>query len=456
MTLPIRARLTLWYIGVLAVVVVGLSVGVLWLQNRFSRSQLDEDLTALSTAIAKAVQQDLNDGHSLADAAHEARENFDTPIRTVAVLDGGGRVLSAHWRGFRRESLPAASGAVTEATIVQDKLPWRVHLRRARSAEGPFTILVATSENPITHDQHVLIKSLLVGVPLALLFSAVIGWWAASRALRPLTSMSDEAERITVTSLRTPLPHSHADDEVGQLGRAFNHLLQRVATAVDTQRQFMADASHELRTPVSAARTAADVTLARPHRREEEYREALSIVLSQTERLGRMVDDMLVLARADVGGYRLRREVCDLGAILAECADTARLLGRPRRIPVDAQLVSVRFDGDPALVRQLALNMLENAIKHTPDGGGTVRLSMRASDHHAEIRIQDHGCGVPLVDRDRIFERFVRLDEARENSGGAGLGLPIARWIAESHGGTLTLASSGPTGSTFVARLPIL
>jgi heavy metal sensor kinase len=456
MTLPIRARLTLWYIGVLALVVVGLSVGVLWLQYRFSRSQLDEDLTALSTAVAKVIQQELNEGRSLAGAAREVRENFNTPIRTVAVLDGSGRVLSAHWRGFRRESLPPGRGAATAATIVQDKLPWRVHLQRARSAEGPYTIVVATSENPITHDQHVLMKSLLVGVPLALLFSAVIGWWAASRALRPLTSMSDEAERITVTSLRTPLPHSHADDEVGQLGRAFNHLLQRVATAVDTQRQFMADASHELRTPVSAARTAADVTLARPHRREEEYREALAIVLSQTERLGRMVDDMLMLARADVGGYRLRREVCDLGAILSECADTARLLGQPRRIAVDAHLVSMRFDGDPALVRQLALNVLENAIKHTPDGGGAVRLSMRATDHHAEIRVQDHGCGVPLVDRDRIFERFVRLDEARENSGGAGLGLPIARWIAESHGGTLTLASSGPTGSTFVARLPIL
>lgn len=454
MTVPIRVRLTLWYVGVLTLVILAFSVGVLWLQDRFSRSQLDAELGTLTSAVVSAMHEELAEHPSLEHAAREARENFNTPNRTVAILDGAGRPLAAHWRGFRRESVPPLDRARPVATVIQDRLPWRVHLVRDRS-DRPFTIVVAASENPITHDRHVLIKSLLVGTPLALLLSALVSWWAASRALAPLTAISDEAERLTATSLRVQLPGSEATDEIGQLARAFNRLLERVATAIDTQRQFMADASHELRTPVSAARTAADVTLARPRRREREYRDALAIVLTQTRRLGRMVDDMLVLARADVGGHRVRPQPCDLDAILAECAGTARLLAQSKAVHVDANLQpAVRISGDPTLVRQLALNLLENAIRHTPEGGA-VRLSLAASDHVAEIRVADTGCGIPPADRDRIFERFVRLDTARESSGGAGLGLPIARWIAESHGGTLTIAASGAGGSTFLARLPL-
>jgi len=349
----------------------------------------------------------------------------------------------------------ALTGRAITASVMQDKLPWRVHVLRPRSAAGPFTIVVATSENPITHDRHRLIKSFLVGAPLALALSAIVCWWAASRALRPLTAMSDEAERITLASLGAALPCPDTSDEIGQLGRAFNRLLARVAASVDTQRQFMADASHELRTPVSAARTAADVTLARAHRHEREYRDALAIVLTQTQRLGRMVDDMFVLARADVGGHRVRPQPCALDAILADCAATVRLLARPKRISVDAELQPLSLTADPALVRQLALNLLENAVKHTPPDG-TVRLTARAVDRVAEIHVADTGCGIPDTERERIFERFVRLDAARDSSGGAGLGLPIARWIAQAHGGTLAVAESGPAGSIFVARLPML
>ncbi|HZP48144.1 MAG TPA: ATP-binding protein [Vicinamibacterales bacterium] len=455
MTLPIRARLTLWYVGLLAIVLIGFSAGVLWLQNRFSRAQLDQELAALASAAGGTMQEELRERGDLARAARDARESFATPNRTVAIIDASGRVLAARWRGFRRDSAPPFDGRPLVATVVQDGLPWRLHMRRDASSGGAFTILVAASENPITHARHVLVKSLLIGAPLALLVSATVAWWAASRALRPLTAMSEEAERITVQSLGQELPCPTADDEIGQLGRAFNHLLQRVASAVDSQRQFMADASHELRTPVSAARTAADVMLARPHRREREYREALSIILTQTRRLGGMVDDMLALARADVGGYRVRLQPCELDRVLAECADTARLLAKPKRVTVDARLQpAVRISGDPTLVRQLALNVLENAITHTPTSG-VVRLSMRSRGDSAEIEIADSGSGIPEAERERIFERFVRLDTARESSGGAGLGLPIARWIAEAHGGTLTLAATGPAGSTFVARLPI-
>ncbi len=168
-----------------------------------------------------------------------------------------------------------------------------------------------------------------------------------------------------------------------------------------------------------------------------------------------MVEDMLVLARADAGGYRLHVTSAPLDNLLEECAAAARVLASAAGISFDATLEDgVVAEVDAALVRQLALNLLENAIKHT-HRGGRVGMSLRAVSDHAEIAVADTGCGIAAAEREHIFERFVRLDSARHAVGGAGLGLPIARWIAEAHHGTLTLEESGPSGSTFVARLPL-
>jgi heavy metal sensor kinase len=456
MTIPIRARLTVWYVAVLALVLIAFGAGVLVLQARFSRSQFDEELTTLATTVSSALRAELAESHELARAASETREDFNLPNRTIAILDGDGRVVAAHWRGFRPPNLPTLGARpMTTATVLQDALRWRVRMQREQSEDGPFTVFVAASENPLTREQRLLVKALLVGAPVALIFSAVVCWWAASQALRPVTDMSEQAERIPAGSLDVRLSGRDANDEVGQLRRAFNRLLDRLAAGLATQRQFMADASHELRTPVCAARAAAEVTLSRPHRDEEEYRDALDIVAAQTRRLARMVDDMLVLARADAGGYRLRPSDCFVDEVLAECAAAAGVLASVEGIALETSIQhGVESAVDEALVRQLVLNLLENAVKHTP-AGGRVCLSLRVAAGCAVIVVSDTGRGIAAEERERIFERFVRLDAARDATGGAGLGLPIARWIAEAHHGTLTLEESGPSGSTFVARLPL-
>jgi heavy metal sensor kinase len=456
MSMPIRVRLTLWHIGVLTAVLLAFSAGVLWMQGRYIRMQFDTELGGIALTTSGILRSELAQSHQLARAAAETRKAVDIPNRSVAILDGAGRPVAGHWRGFRRASVPSlADGLPLTRTVMQGTQAWRVRLQREDSPDGSFMIVVAAAEAPIAREQTVLARTLLVGTPAALLVSAVIWWWAASRALAPLTHMSDDAERITVESINSGLTTSDSDDEVGQLGRAFNRLLGRVSAAVDSQRQFMADASHELRTPVSAARTAAEVTLAQPHRDEEEYRDALAIVSAQTERLGRMVDDMFVLARADAGGYRIRMAECFADEVLAECTEAAHMLATARDIEFEAILEPcVPLRADEALLRQLTFNLLENAIKHTPPGG-RVRLELRGTASHAELTVADTGCGIPLEDHDRIFERFVRLDEARDALSGAGLGLPIARWIAESHGGTLTLEGGSSPGATFVARFPL-
>ncbi|MCU1383477.1 MAG: cusS [Acidobacteria bacterium] len=456
MNLPIRSRLTIWYIGVLAAVLLSFSAGVLWVQGRYSRMQFDAELASVGLTTASVLRSELAESHQLARAAAETRKAVDIPNRTVAILDAGGNPVAGHWRGFHRVNLPRPGAEpLMTTTVLQDAAPWRVRLQRTDSPDGAYYIVVAAAEAPMTREQRVLARTLLVAMPIALLLSAGICWWAASRALEPLTRMSEEAERITVHSLDSGLSTVQQDDEVGQLGRSFNRLLARVSAAVESQRQFMADASHELRTPLSAAQTAAEVTLAQPHREEEEYRDALEIVQTQTQRLGRMVDDMFVLARADAAGYRLRVSDGFADEMLIECAEAARVLAAAQGIALDVALEpAIPLRADEALIGQLALNLLENAIKHTP-AGGRVRLELRRVDAWAQIAVVDSGSGIPPADRARIFERFVRLDEARENVGGAGLGLPIARWIAESHGGTLMLQSSGPQGSTFLVRLPL-
>jgi len=232
---------------------------------------------------------------------------------------------------------------------------------------------------------------------------------------------------------------------------AFNGVLDRLSASVGVQRRFMTDASHELRTPVSVARTAAQVTLAAPSRSEAEYREALGIVASQTERLTRVVDDMFLLALADVDGRALARHYLYFDEVVAECVQAATVLAAERGMTIALETPEgVQMRGDDELLRRMVMNLLDNAVRYSPDGSAIV-VTVDVTPGQVTLTVEDTGAGIPETKRDRVFERFVRLETARPTSGG-GLGLPIARWIAEQHGGSLWLESSD-RGSRFVATL---
>jgi len=244
------------------------------------------------------------------------------------------------------------------------------------------------------------------------------------------------------------------DDELGQLARAFNGLVARLRAALETQRQFMADASHELRTPVSVIRTASDVMLSRDHRDEAEYREALTMAGEQARQLGRLVDDMLVLARADGGAYPIRPVDLYLDDVVEDCRKAVGVLAAERGIAVTvsgARDVPIR--GDEELLRRLMLNLMQNAVQHSPPGGG-VSVGVCPNGSRVYVRVTDSGPGIAEADQARIFERFVQLDPSRRAEG-TGLGLTIAKWIAEAHDGSLRLESSAPSGSTFCVDLPL-
>jgi signal transduction histidine kinase len=272
--------------------------------------------------------------------------------------------------------------------------------------------------------------------------------------------MSERARLIGAKSLDQKLPVANPRDELGQLTVTFNELLARLDAAFTQQRQFMADASHELRTPLSVIRTTTGVTLDQPHHDESEYRDAVSMIDEQARRLTRIVEDMFTLARADAGRYPLRKSKFYLDELIEEAVRAASVLASGKRVTINVVNSSeALFYGDEDLLRQMILNLLDNAVKYAPEGSA-VSLSLTRQRGYYLIEVSDAGPGIPAEAQSHIFERFYRVDKARSRSkgavgGGGGLGLAIARWIAESHEGSLRLARSDKSGSAFVASLPI-
>jgi heavy metal sensor kinase len=320
--------------------------------------------------------------------------------------------------------------------------------------------VVNQSLEPLTDQLDALQNILYVAVPLALTLAGLGGWFLARRGLAPLMAISARAEHISVENLDQRLPIENPRDELGRLAATFNELLARLSSSFAQQRQFMADASHELRTPLSSIRTTATVALQREDREKSEYREALTIVEQQARRLTRIVEDMFLLARADAGHPALQDTEFYLDELLTETARAAAVLASRKNLQVEVSpLPEAPFRGDEGLLRQMMWNLLDNAIKYTPRTG-RVRIVLESSNTQYSIIFADTGTGIPPEVASHIFERFYRAAKSRSSpaetagEGGAGLGLPIARWIAEAHRGRLELQHSDQTGSTFVVFLP--
>jgi two-component system OmpR family sensor kinase len=294
-------------------------------------------------------------------------------------------------------------------------------------------------------------------VPIALVIAGLGGSFLARQSLSPVVAMADRARKIGVENLSARPPVANPRDELGHLAETFNELLSRLEASLVQQRQFMADASHELRTPVATTRTAAGVALQQPHRDEHEYRETLEIVEQQAARLSRVVDDMFTLARADAGNYPVRMTPMYLDEVVDEVVRSARVMASPRSVTIETSTVpSAAFTGDEELVRRMLVNLIDNAVAHSPPGT-TVRVELDETAQGFAIAVKDQGPGIPEPIRQHIFERFYRGDASRRSGthDGAGLGLALTRWIAQAHGGDVILARSSSSGSTFVVSLPL-
>jgi signal transduction histidine kinase len=310
----------------------------------------------------------------------------------------------------------------------------------------------AASLEPVRRHTGQIRSILLAIIPLTVVVAAAGGWLSARSTLRPISRLATEADQASHDQPAVRLSVPPGNDELTSLATAFNSLVQRLQTAAEQQRQFMADASHELRTPVSVIRSAADVTLSQPERSAAEYHDSITVIAEQAKRLTRLVEDLFLLSRADAKGRPLRTTRFYLDDLVADCVRAVEVSGTPKHIAFDINGdTDVEITGDEDLIKRMLSNLLENAVHHTR-AGTHVHITLQRHRDRVDVVIADTGPGISAHDRERIFARFVRLDP--KSPYGAGLGLPIARWIAETHGGTLVLAESSPSGSTFVVSLP--
>ena len=463
----LRARLTLWYVGAFSVILILFSGGVFFFAGRTLRERQDTNLrSTLQSASSGLTRYAAHAGGSL---PADALENPRFSGQVVTLLDLEGRVLAKRPTDSvlplrlpsfsERPSESPRFYELEESNSESDDGCRGVYQRVADASQNAYVLIVAESSEPLNDQLDAIQNSLMIAIVLALLLVGSGGWLLARASLAPVTAMATATERITAKNLDERLPVKNSRDELGRLASTFNNLLSRLSVAFSQQRQFMAEASHELRTPLSVIQTTSQVTLQTPGRSEDEYREAMAMIEQQARRLTGIVKDMFVLARADAGDRALQCGDVYLDELLAEIARAAAMLASQKNLQIEVQpLQEAPFRGDEGLLRQMIWNLVDNAIKHTPESG-KVWIALESRETEYVITVRDTGNGISPEDQGHIFERFYRGDQARSRTetvtgGGAGLGLPIARWVAEAHHGRLELQRSDASGSTFAAFLP--
>lgn len=441
----IRGRVTAAAsVAALAVLVVT-SVGLLAVHRRGLTNALDEAISAAESGAAERVR---------------AGVPLD-PLPSVVDDDGFVQVV-----GPRGDVVSASAGALERDPVVpppQGQRQWRttfvpfdgsrfrVLSTRASSPDGPVTIHVGAPLDDVDDSVGLLLRSLAAAVPATSALLALVVWVLVGRTLQPVESIRQQVRAISGSDLSRRVSEPAADDEIGRLARTMNDMLARLESAADEQRRFAADASHELRSPLTRMRAELEVDLAHPGRADPLATHRS--LLEELTALEGLVSDLLLLARVDADAPVAAPEPVPVSELIEEM--TARVAAAGLDGPVTevgpASLVGLSVDGDRNQLRRLLGNVVDNAIRHARHRVG---FEVATEGPDVLIAVADDGPGVPDADRERIFERFARGDEARSAGGGTGLGLAIARQIARRHRGTVSLDGASP-GARFVIRLPL-
>jgi len=448
----VRKRLTLWYAGALATILL-LFAGCVYL---FARQGL-----------AAYVSQQLGDDYSAIeimarDDPGELEELEEHGVAGVFRVDQDESIVfrTAEWRRLGLDDQLAKVATEGELTVeAEDDRHFRVRVRSFGDGHRQIRIAVAMDLEPVMQSLSRIGHVLLIALPVAIGFSLLGGYLLANRLLTPVAAMATKARQITAECLSERLPIDNPHDEFGQLAHVFNHTLERLEDSFARLRRFTSDASHELRTPLTAMRSVGEVAL-REGDDAVEYREAIGSMLEEVDRLTRLVESLLLLTRADAGAARLAIEQLDVATLVNETAEHMRPLAeeRSQSIVVDAHRTGAPQTRDTVAervtLRHALINLLDNAIKYSPEGAA-IRVSVSGDSAGIAIAVADEGPGIPDEERERIFERFYRMDKARSREvGGVGLGLSIAKWAVEANGGRIELDSQPGRGATFRVVLP--
>ena len=447
----VRVRLTLWHIGAVVVVLAVYAAVVFTFVSRNASEALNRRIRGDFQWAAAMVEETPDGGISWYEDLTE-EESF-----WLQVWSPDGELLYQNSES-RRNPLPgtremAVQADDTFAEVAHPVAPARVLTRRGTIGSRPVVIQVARSEAPMREELRQLMLVFVLGLPVAVAVAGLGGYRLARRALRPVELMTERARSITAERLSDRLPVDNPDDEMGRLATVFNDTLGRLDASFTQMRQFTANVSHELRTPLTAIRSVGEVGL-REHRDEGAFRSIIGSMLEEADRLASLVDRLLTLSRAETGQAKLSMAPFDLCALAEEVAGHLDVLAEERHQSITVErLGTPHAYADRIVVRQAVINLVDNAIKFSPEGG-RVRIRVAEEADAVTLDVVDSGGGIPAAGRDRIFDRFYRAANVGDGATGAGLGLSIAKGAVEANGGRLTLMASGADGSTFRITLP--
>jgi two-component system heavy metal sensor histidine kinase CusS len=448
----IGIRLTVWYSLVLLAGMLLFGTGMWWMVSHSLRSSVDRGLEAQAQAVITVLQTESDPAHP-----QQLREELSEYVewtpegKLIEVRDAQDKTLVSS----RIVALARAGdqkGFGVETTSVGR---FRTFVTTTTVEGAAYKILVATPLDGTETTLRDSGKLVLWSAPIVLLIASIGGYWISRRALAPVDDITQAARSIGIENLSQRLAVPATGDELARLSETWNGMLTRLESAVQRLSQFTADASHELRTPIALIRTTAELTLRR-ERSNDTYREALHQIVAESERMSQLVEDLLLLARADVGLPALPLERVELTPLVRDVCRQGEVLARLRQLEISAEApvepVFVQAN-DPEL-RRLLLLLVDNAVKYTP-AGGRITVSVGCDPNGATVAVRDTGIGIPETALPHVFERFYRAEQSRNrDDGGTGLGLSIAKWIADRHHASLEAESESGKGATFRVRFP--
>ncbi|MBI2954638.1 MAG: HAMP domain-containing protein [Chloroflexi bacterium] len=460
--MSIRFRLALWYTSVLALTLIVFGAALYLLMERHLIDEGDNSIVSRAHHISSTIRVDAAAPPTLQHVELPPINAFESPGVYVQVAQTDGAVV-ARSGNLGGQELPSNEQALAAAwtghdvfytaTVGEEQV--RVYVQRL-VVGGKVIGFIQIGRS--YGNAYAILDRLRLGLMgfgiVSLLLAGGIGWAIAGQALKPVATITQTARAIALSrGFSRRLEDTGSRDELGQLGLTFNEMLASLEEAYAAQQRFVADASHEMRTPLTAVRANLELLERQgDHLPADERGSLVKAARDEAERMARLVSDLLSLARADAG-QKLRMRRVELDRLLLEVYGESRLLANGVKVTID-EIDEVSLQADPDRLKQLILILVDNAIRYTP-AGGQVRLSLHKGGSTAILKVTDSGIGIAAKDVPYIYDRFYRADKARaRDAGGTGLGLAIAKWIVQQHGGDIGVVSKPDQGSTFTVRLP--
>jgi len=446
--LTIRTKMTLWYTFMLLIL---LSIFSFFIYILMSRDMYSREESLIKAHAAQAVStMELENGYIKFTEPHELM----TSGTYVSIYDKNGQIMFSSKQVDSEINMQKPSEEELRVVKIKDNA-WLIYDLPAYEDNNLVAwVRVSRSLAPVMQALENLKTIIFVTIPLFLIIAAGGGLFLASRALAPIDRITKTARVIGRGDLRRRLNMPKVEDEVGRLAMTFDEMLNRLETSFKKERQFTSDASHELRTPITVIRAIAEETL-KGARSEEEYRDALDVILKEVANMGNMVSQLLLLTRGDEGRYKLEMENINLKIVIEDVVGEMQTMAGQFGINICLNAdKSVVVKGDQTLLTRLFINLIENAIKYNKESGW-IKVALHEARDFARIIVEDSGIGIPEEDMPHIFDRFYRVDRSR-SSDGTGLGLSIVRWIVKIHNGQIYVKSHPGKGTEFEIFLPLL